>query len=123
MLREYVLDLHAEHRADACEAEHHQPNQRPIAQANDRRDLDAVDEVRASSGAKTGVLPDFTTCDGPRTEPAGFTGTTRPVTSQSNSWRIAASRALTVGAALSYCCSSIQAATWTGCAAATDGTP
>ena len=30
--------------------------------------------VRASSGASTGVLPAFTTCEGPRTEPAGFAG-------------------------------------------------
>jgi hypothetical protein len=40
--------------------------------------------TRASSGASTGVLPDFTTCDGPRTDPAGFVGNTWPVTSQSN---------------------------------------
>jgi hypothetical protein len=40
--------------------------------------------ARASSGANTGVLPAFTTCAGPRTDPAGFVGTTWPVTSQSN---------------------------------------
>jgi hypothetical protein len=51
--------------------------------------------------------PVFTACEGPRTEPAGFTGTTWPVTSQSNSWRSAASRALAVGAACSRVCCSI----------------
>jgi hypothetical protein len=35
-------------------------------------------------------LPAFTTCAGPRTEPAGFVGITWPVTSQSNRWRSAA---------------------------------
>jgi hypothetical protein len=40
-------------------------------------------------------------CRGPRTDAAGLTGTTWPVTSQSNKWRIAASRCLTLGAASS----------------------
>ncbi len=40
--------------------------------------------ARASSGASTCVLADFTTCEGPRTDPAGFAGITWPVTSQSN---------------------------------------
>jgi hypothetical protein len=40
--------------------------------------------VRASSGDSTGVLPDFTTREGPRTDPAGFAGITWPVTRQSN---------------------------------------
>lgn len=46
--------------------------------------------TRASSGSSTGVLPDFTICVGPRTEAAGFTGTTWRVTSQSNKCRTAA---------------------------------
>ena len=33
VLREHVLDLHAERRADAREAVDHQPDQRPVAQA------------------------------------------------------------------------------------------
>ncbi len=55
--------------------------------------------ARASSGASTGVLPRRTLCDGPRTDAAGFAGTTWPVTSQSNRWRIAARRCFAVGAA------------------------
>ena len=57
--------------------------------------------ARASDGSSTGVCPDVTTCRGPRTDAAGLTGTTWPVTSQSNRWRIAASRCLTLGAASS----------------------
>ena len=57
--------------------------------------------ARASAGSSTGVCPHVTTCRGPRTDAAGLTGTTWPVTSQSNRWRIAASRCLTVGAASS----------------------
>ena len=57
--------------------------------------------ARASAGSSTGVCPDVTTCRGPRTDAAGLTGTTWPVTSQSNRWRIAASRCLTLGAASS----------------------
>ena len=59
----------------------------------------------------TGVCAQVTTCRGPHTDATGLTGTTWPVTSQSNRWRIAASRA------------SIHAATCTGCTAASDGTP
>jgi hypothetical protein len=36
--------------------------------------------ARASEGSSTGVCPDVTTCRGPRTEPAGLTGTIWPVT-------------------------------------------
>jgi hypothetical protein len=51
--------------------------------------------ARASAGSSTGVCPQVTTWRGPRTAPAGFTGTTWPVTSQSNRCRSAASRCLT----------------------------
>jgi hypothetical protein len=40
--------------------------------------------ARASDGSSTGVCPHVTTCRGPRTDAAGLTGTTWPVTSQSN---------------------------------------
>src|SRR5438067_13618995 len=70
--------------------------------------------ARASAGSSTGVCPDVTTWLGPRTECAGLTGTTWPVTSQSNRWRIAASRCLTLGAASSRVPASIQVATCTG---------
>ena len=73
--------------------------------------------ARASAGSSTGVCPDVTTWRGPRTEPAGLTGTIWPVTSQSNRWRIAASRCLTLGAASSRVPASIQVATCTGCTA------
>jgi hypothetical protein len=55
----------------------------------------------ASDGSSTGVCPEVTTCPGPRTDAAGLIGTTCPVTSQSNRWRIAASRCFTLGAASS----------------------
>ena len=55
--------------------------------------------ARASAGSSTGVCPVVTTWRGPRTECAGLIGTTWPVTSQSNRWRIAARRCLTEGAA------------------------
>jgi hypothetical protein len=58
-----------------------------------------------------------------RTDPAGLTGTTWPVTSQSNRWRIAASRCLKLGAASSRVPVSIQVATCTGWMAPIDGTP
>ena len=61
---------------------------RPI-RARSRRPTGVVTSMlssnaRASEGSSTGVLPRFTLCDGPRTEEAGFTGITWPVTSQSN---------------------------------------
>src|SRR6202011_2017575 len=77
--------------------------------------------ARASDGSSTGVCPDVTTCRGPRTDAAGVTGTTWPVTSQSKRWRIAASRCLTLGAASSRVLASIQVATCTGCTAVIDG--
>ena len=53
---------------------------------------------RASEGSSTGVLPRFTLWRGPRTEAAGLTGMTWPVTSQSNRCLIAARRCFAVGA-------------------------
>ena len=59
---------------------------------------------------------------GDGTDPAGLIGTTWPVTSQSNRCRRAARRSLTVGAACSCVCCSIQAATCSGCTAVIDPT-
>ena len=53
---------------------------------------------RASAGESTGVAPVVTTCFGPRTAAAGFTGKTWLTTSQSPSMRRAARCCLTVGA-------------------------
>jgi hypothetical protein len=78
--------------------------------------------ARASAGSSTGVCPVVTMWLGPRTACAGLTGTTWPVTSQSNKRRIAASRCLTLGAASSRVAASIHAATCTGWTAAIDGT-
>ena len=59
-----------------------------------------------SSAERTGVLPFFTTCFGPRTEEAGLTGTTWPTTSQSKSIRIVARFCFTLGLeSLSWSCS------------------
>ena len=52
----------------------------------------------ASAGERTGVEPLVTTCFGPRTAAAGFTGRIWLTTSQSQSMRIAARCCLTVGA-------------------------
>jgi hypothetical protein len=52
VLREHVLDLHAERGTDPREAEHHQPDQRPVAQPDRRGDLDTVDQ-RADYRRKT----------------------------------------------------------------------
>ncbi len=46
--------------------------------------------ARVSAGVSTGVAPFVTTCFGPRTDAAGFTGSTWWTTSQSQSARIAA---------------------------------
>src|SRR5665213_2258941 len=51
--------------------------------------------LRHWAPSSTGVLPVLTTCFGPRTAAAGLFGTTWPITSQSNSMRIAASCCLT----------------------------
>ena len=52
----------------------------------------------ASAGETTGVAPFVTTCFGPRTADAGFTGRIWLTTSQSQSMRIAARCCFTVGA-------------------------
>ena len=78
-----------------------------------RGHVDAVEQRRASSGASTGVLPRFTTCVGPRTASAGLTGTTWPITSQSNSMPDGREVLLDGrGGVARVADSSIQAATW-----------
>ena len=62
---------------------------------------------RASAGCSTGVLPVLTTWVGPRTEVAGLVGITWPVTSQSNSRRMAARCCLIVRARYRPCISSM----------------
>ena len=53
-------------------------------------DADPALNFLASAGVRTGVAPLVTTCFGPRTAAAGFTGRTWLTTSQSQSTRIAA---------------------------------
>jgi hypothetical protein len=89
VLRKDILDRHAERRVNPGERIDHEPDQRSVVLSS---------SAHASAGSSTGVCPDVTTCRGPRTDLAGLTGTTWPVTSQSNGWRIAASRCLTLGA-------------------------
>jgi len=98
-LRVDILDRHAERRADAGERIHHQPDQCAVTQAGMGRDVDAVEQRVLPTDRAPAFSPDVTTCRGPRTEPTGLTGTTWPVTSQSNKWRIAARGCLTLGAA------------------------
>ena len=88
-----VSHAHGDDGADAGEGEGHYTDQRPIAQPDDAGHFHG----RACSASSTVVLPVFTTCFGPRTECAGFVATTWPVTSQSNSMRMAARCCFTVG--------------------------
>jgi hypothetical protein len=74
----------------------------------------AASSLRQSAASSTGVLPVFTTSFGPRTAEAGFTGTTWPVMSQSNSMRTAASCCFTPGAEWVCWSVSIQVATSNG---------
>ena len=62
---------------------------------------------RACSASSTVVLPVFTTCFGPRTACAGLVATIWPVTSQSNSMRIAARCCFTDGFSKPLCIVSI----------------
>jgi hypothetical protein len=64
---------------------------------------------RTSCAESTGVLPVLTEWRGPRTDAAGFIGSTCPTTSQSNSDRSAAKRCFTDGADSDNC--SMYAAT------------
>jgi hypothetical protein len=45
VLRIHVFDAHADRRADARERIDHEAKERTIAQANDGRDIDRVDEL------------------------------------------------------------------------------
>jgi hypothetical protein len=73
--------------------------------------------------ARAGIVRHRDRLLGPRTDAGGLTGTTWLVTSQSKRRRIAARRCLTVGAATSCVCPSIQVVTCGGCTASIDGTP
>ena len=65
-------------------------------------DVDAVEQRARFGGIEHRRLPGRHDVAGARApSAAGLTGTTWPVTSQSNRWRIAASRCLTLGAASS----------------------
>ena len=66
----------------------------PVAQADDRANIDPVEQSAVSSPSSTGVLPLVTVVRAP---PAGFRLTTWPTISQSNGMRIAARCCLTVG--------------------------
>ena len=55
-------------------------------------------ELDIDENGSRGHLPFLTMCFGPRTEPAGFTRSTWPVTSQTKSIRTAARWSFTVGA-------------------------
>jgi hypothetical protein len=48
VLCEHLIDFHAERGTDTREADHHQPDQRPVAQARRRPDVDAADQALTS---------------------------------------------------------------------------
>jgi hypothetical protein len=123
VLREDILDRRPEGRADPRERIDHEPDQRAIAQACDLPRVDAVEQRARFAGIEHRRLPGRDNVAGPRTDAAGLTGTTWPVTSQSNKWRTPASRCLTLGAASSRVPASIHVATCTGCTAPIDGAP
>ena len=76
VLHEHVLDAHCQRRADPREGIDHQPDQRRSRRPAGVATSIASNRRRASDGSSTGVFPHRTLCDGPRTEAAGFTGTT-----------------------------------------------
>jgi len=79
VLREDIFDRHPERGADPGEGIDHQSDQRAVPQSGMGRDIDAVEQR-----ARFRRVEHVTTWREPRTEPAGLTGTTCPVTSQSN---------------------------------------
>jgi hypothetical protein len=83
VLREDILNSHAERRADPRERINYRPDQRAITQPGMRRDIDAV-EQRAPRPGRAPAFAAMSRCRGSRTEPAGLTGTTWAVTRQSN---------------------------------------
>ncbi len=97
-LHKHVLDLHPESGTNPRKRIDHEVSGRGRASYG-RAGVDSVQQLPGFSGVSTGVLPRRTICFGPRTAWAGFTGTTWPVTSQSNIIRMAESRCLAVGAA------------------------
>jgi hypothetical protein len=118
VLRADILDRHPERRADPGERIDPKPDQRAIAQARMRRDVDAV-EQRALRPDRASAFAPMSRRAGDRApNPAGLNGTTWPVTSLSNRSRRAARRRLTLGAANSRMAASFQVATCTGWTAA-----
>ncbi len=61
-LRVVVRSPHRYRRAHPRETEHQDADQRPVAQADERREVDTVQEPLTSSAESTGVLPFFMTC-------------------------------------------------------------
>ena len=62
VLRVDILDHHAERRADPGEGIDHEPDQRAIAQAGMRRDIDAVKQRPRFRRIEHWRCPDVTTC-------------------------------------------------------------
>ena len=122
VLREHVLDLHAERRADAGEADRPSIRSAPGRAARHGVVMSILSSsARASSGASTGVLPTFTTCDGPRTD-AGRVHRHHLAGHQPVE-QMAQRRQPLLDASVrrwSRVCCSIQAATCSGCTSATD---
>jgi hypothetical protein len=97
-----VLDPHGDDSAYAGEGEGHDADQRPIAQPDDGRGVDAVQQLACLFRIQHRGLPVLTTCFGPRTECAGLVATVWLVTSQLNSMRMAARWCFTVGFSKSF---------------------
>ena len=75
---------HGERRADAGKAVDHQSDQRPIAQADRRRQVDRIEQRPGFRRVEHSRLALRALCEGQRTDAAGFTAMIWPVTSQSN---------------------------------------
>jgi hypothetical protein len=57
VLRNDILDRHTERRADPGEGIDHEPDQRAIAQADDTRRVDAIEQCARLGGIEHGRLP------------------------------------------------------------------
>jgi hypothetical protein len=80
----HVFDAHADRRADAREGIDHEANERAIAQANDGRDIDRVDELARLGRIERRRLAAAHDMARARTAAAGLIGMIWPITIQSN---------------------------------------
>jgi hypothetical protein len=94
---EVVSHVHLNRCADAREGINHRPDKRPVAQTRERAGIDCGQQRPRFVAVECGRLALFWEYFGPRTACAGFTPSTLPTTSQSNSVRNTARCCFTEG--------------------------